>query len=171
VVDVTNAYNSIADILQAMGINDVKRYFNNPEKIKPVLDDMANQPPQPDPAMVIAQMEMKLRDVLATADNVTKMTIHQDEMDVKAKELELETQKLGLDAIKLKIVAAKIGAEMPEEEPKDDGRDVALGVAERTNQSVMQALQNMTAALASKQAPAKRKIKKVNDEYIMEELE
>lgn len=101
-VDATNAYNSIADTLEAMGIYNVSRYFKNPAPIMPQLNEMANQPPPPDPAVEVAKEELEIKAQTELNKQQVEMAQHQDKMDLERQRIALDRQKLVLEEQKIK---------------------------------------------------------------------
>ena len=93
-VDAENVHNAITDALENMGIYEEMRYFRKPDM--QVLTQMAVTPPPPDPAVVVAEKELKIKEESKLVDSQIEMAIHQDEMDVKKRENELKEKEIAL---------------------------------------------------------------------------
>lgn len=93
-----NVYNTLAKYLENAGYADATQFFNNPE----------NEPPkqqkqkQPDPAMVLAQQELQMKQAKDQADIQFKQQKLQSDNRFKEEELELKQEKLANEIIRKK---------------------------------------------------------------------
>jgi uncharacterized protein (DUF3084 family) len=98
------AYN---DLLYENGVRESKRYFSTPDEAAQVLQQQAEQPPEPDPEMIKAQQEMQIDAQKAQSDmQVDRMKaeaqiarenwVAEQQMKLKALELGVEIELEGI---------------------------------------------------------------------------
>jgi hypothetical protein len=186
-VDAVNAYNSIADTLEAYGIYNVSRYFKDPRPSMEMLNQMADQPPPPDPAVVVAEKELAIKEATELVKAQSTMAKHQDDMERQRMELELSMRQAEIERYKAetgRIEAMNNAAKTRLEAVKNNVTlDVFDPASTQKAMSVIETMQgNMQAAIESMQGavtgimqavsapkPKRRKAKKVADEWIIED--
>ena len=98
IVKPQNIYNTLAKYLENAGYADATKFFNNPENTPPA------QPKQKqnDPAMVLAQQELQMKQAKDQADIKFKQQKLQSDNKFKEEELELKQEKLANEIIRKK---------------------------------------------------------------------
>lgn len=94
-VTAENVFNTITDSLESMGIYEELRYFSKPNM--ELLTSLATQPPPPNPAVLIAEQELKQKEAKAVVDSQIEMAKHQDALDIRRRELDLEERRLAIE--------------------------------------------------------------------------
>ena len=99
-VDAKNLHYTLGKMVELSGFKDVESFFPDPANIPP----KPEQPPQPDPAMMLAQVEMK------KSENILNARL----AEIEIKKMEAETKRLDMmmkDHRERDLAAAKIEAD------------------------------------------------------------
>lgn len=105
-VTAENVYNTITDSLEAMGVYEENRYFSKPDMA--LLAELANQPPPPNPAVIIAEKELQQKEMKSLVDSQVEMAKHQDGLDIEKERLKIDRDKNEIAKQKNAIELAKI---------------------------------------------------------------
>ena len=104
IVPYEKVYHTYSKLLELSGFKDVANFFPSPQEMQQMQKAAAQQPDPPDPAMIIAQIEMQK----VQSQERTKT------MELQIKQAELETKRLDLlmkDDRERDLAAAKIEAD------------------------------------------------------------
>lgn len=105
-VDASNVYNTLSDMVEAFGLSSTARFFKNPEKIVKMSEA---SPPQDKEAPI--DQALKLEEEKIAAELQFKTVQHDDEMEIQKEKLALEKRKLELDLRKIQVEEAKAVAD------------------------------------------------------------